>query len=75
MDSTVCVTVEISDKSWVVGMRSPAGPERTSLHKLKAGDVASLVGKIEHGRHLAARKLGAAPSVLLTCEPVTRVSG
>ena len=41
--STLYVAIEISRKSWVVGLKSPAG-ERIGLHPLAAADVEGLKG-------------------------------
>ncbi len=40
------VAVEVSTKSWVVGISSPDSPSTIRIHTLAAGDTASLVAKI-----------------------------
>ena len=39
--TTVYVAIEISRKSWLVGIKSPQG-EKIGLHTLRAADVAGL---------------------------------
>ena len=55
--STLYVAVEISGKSWVVGLKSPLG-EKIGLHTLGAADVAGLKGLLEHHRSRAEQALG-----------------
>ena len=47
--STLYVAIEISRKSWVVGLKSPSS-ERIGLHSLAASDVEGLKTRIEHHR-------------------------
>ena len=57
--TTLYVAIEISRKSWVVGIKSPLG-EKIGLHTLGAADVASLRGLLEQHRVRAQRTLGQA---------------
>ena len=54
--STLYVAVEISRKSWVVGLKSPLG-ERIGLHSIGAADVEGLKGLIEDHQAKAERTL------------------
>ncbi len=49
--------IEISRKSWVVGLKSPLA-EKIGLHTLGAADVAGLKGLLEQHRSRAERALG-----------------
>ena len=62
--STVYVAVELSDKSWVVGIGLPADPGKVRIHVLKPGDADGLVAKIDQ----ACTRAGGSPRVLLTYE-------
>ena len=62
--STVYVAVELSDKSWVVGIGLPADPGKVGMHVLKPGDADGLVAKIDQ----ACTRAGGSPRVLLTYE-------
>ena len=55
--TTLYVAIEVSGKSWVVGLKSPLG-EKIGLHTLGAADVASLKGLLEQHRSRAERSLG-----------------
>ena len=55
--TTLYVAIEISRKSWVVGLKSPLG-EKIGLHTLGAADVASLKGLLEQHRSRAEQSLG-----------------
>ena len=46
---TLYVAIEISRKSWVVGIKSPTG-ERISMHSLEPADVKGLSDLIERHR-------------------------
>ena len=61
--STLYVAIEISRKTWVVGLKSPAGG-RIGLHPLAAADVEGLKTLIEHHRAKAERVLGSELRVL-----------
>ena len=65
--STLYIAIEISRKSWVVGLKSPAG-ERIGLHPLGAADVEGLKTLIEHHRAKAKRALGREMRVLCCYE-------
>ena len=65
--STLYVAIEISRKSWVVGLKGPAG-ERIGLHSLAAADVEGLKTRIEHHRAKAERVLGSEVRVLCCYE-------
>ena len=55
--TTLYVAIEISRKSWIVGLKSPLG-EKIGLHTLGAADVASLKGLLEQHRSRAEQSLG-----------------
>ena len=55
--ATLYVAIEISRKSWVVGLKSPLG-EKIGLHTLGAADVAGLKGLLEQHRSRAEQSLG-----------------
>ena len=59
---TVFVAVELSQRKWLVTLRSP-DRDRISRHKLEGGDHAGLLALIEQIRARAAKKLGAVPAV------------
>ena len=65
--STLYVAIEISRKSWVVGITSPAS-ERIGLYSLGAADVEGLRNLIEQQRAKAERSLGREVSVLCCYE-------
>ena len=55
--TTLYVAIEVSRKSWVVGLKSPLG-EKIGLHTLGAADVAGLKGLLEQHRSRARQSLG-----------------
>ena len=61
---TLYVAIEISRKSWVVGIKSPTS-ERIGLHSLAPADVEGLRDLIERQRAKAERALG--PEVRVLC--------
>lgn len=65
--STLYVAIEISAKSWVVGIKCPSG-QRIGLHTLAAADTAGLGRLIASGRAGAERSLGCAVRVLCCYE-------
>ena len=65
--STLYVAIEISRKSWVVGIKGPSGA-RIGLHALAAADVEGLRDPIERHRTKAERALGRAVGVLCCYE-------
>ena len=65
--STLYVAIEISRKSWVVGVKSPAS-ERIGLHTLGPADVAGLRALIARHRAKAERALGRGVRVLCCYE-------
>ncbi len=65
--STLYVAVEISAKSWVVGIKSPTN-ERIGLHSLGAADVDGLRDLVERQRAKAERALGGDVRVLCCYE-------
>ena len=65
--STLYVAIEISRKSWVVGLKSPSS-ERIGLHPLAAADVEGFKTRIEHHRAKAERVLGSEVRVLCCYE-------
>ena len=64
---TLYVAIEVSRKSWVVGIKGPAS-ERIGLHSLGAADVESLRDLIEHQRAKAERTIGHEVRVLCCYE-------
>ena len=64
---TLYVAIEVSRKSWVVGIKGPAS-ERIGLHSLGAADVESLRDLIEHQRAKAERTIGREVRVLCCYE-------
>ena len=62
--STLYVAVEVSDKSWVVGIGDPQDPGKVSMHTLPPADAEGLVAKIGN----ACDRAGDPPRVLLTYE-------
>jgi transposase len=60
---TIFVTVELSQKTWLVTLHSP-DRDRISRHKLAGGDHCGLLVLLESIRARAAVKLGSAPKVV-----------
>jgi len=60
--ATICLAIELSMKSWLVVIHSPARG-RLSRHKLAAGDGDGLLNLIARERGRAARTLGQMPAV------------
>ena len=65
--TTLYVAIEISRKSWVIGIKSPQG-EKIGLHTLRAADVADLKNMIEQRRFRAEQALGGAVNVRVCYE-------
>ena len=65
--STPYVAIEISAKSWVVGIKGPTS-ERIGLHSLGAADVDDLKDLVERQRAKAERDLGREVRVLCCYE-------
>ena len=65
--STLYVAIEISAKSWVVGIKGPTS-ERIGLHSLGAADVEGLKDLVERQRAKAERDLGREVRVLCCYE-------
>ena len=65
--STLYVAIEVSRKSWVVGIKSPSGA-RIGLHTLRASDTDGLRDLIERHRTKAERAVGRAVGVLCCYE-------
>ena len=61
--NTVYVAIEVSRKSWVVGIKSPVS-ERIGLHTIGAANVEALGNLIEHHRAKAERALDCEIGVL-----------
>jgi transposase len=61
--STIFVTIELSQKSWLITMHSP-DKDRISRHKLEGGDHAGLLALVDRVRERATRALGAVPAVV-----------
>jgi len=70
------VAIEISRKSWAVGLKSPLG-EKIGLYTLAAADVASLKGLLEQHRTRAEKSLGRGGGEMRVCYEAgaTRGSG
>jgi len=60
---TIFVTIELSQKTWLVTLHSP-DRDRISRHKLEGGDHAGLLALLERIRGRAAGKLGSAPKIV-----------
>jgi transposase len=60
---TIFVTIELSQKTWLVTLHSP-DRDRISRHKLEGGDRAGLLALLERIRGRAAGKLGSAPKIV-----------
>ena len=63
-EGTVYVAVEVSRKSWVVGVHAPDLGGGVGLHRLPAADVAGLAALIGRARKASDRGPGARPRVL-----------
>jgi len=62
-NGTIFVAIELSQRNWLVVMRSPER-DRISHHKLDGGDFDGLLRLIETARARAARALGLEPAVV-----------
>ena len=60
---TIFVTVELSQRSWLVTMHCP-DKDKISRHKLEGGDHAGLLALIDRMRDRAGRVLGVVPAVV-----------
>ena len=60
---TIFVSIELSQKSWLVTLHSP-DRDRISRHKIEGGDHAGLLALLESVRARAAGKLGLAPKIV-----------
>jgi len=60
---TIFVSVELSQKTWLVTLHSP-DRDRISRHKLEGGDHVGLLGLLESIRTRAALRLGTVPKVV-----------
>lgn len=60
---TIFVTIELSQKIWLVTLHSP-DRDRISRHKLEGGDHSGLLVLLDSVRARAAGKLGSAPKVV-----------
>ncbi len=67
-EGTVYVAVEVSRKSWVVGVHAPDSGGGVGLHRLPAADVAGLAALIERAREAPDRAPGERPRVLCAYE-------
>ena len=65
--NTVYVAIEISRKSWVIGIKSPVS-DRIGLHTIEAADVEALQDLIERHRAKAERGLEREVRALNCCE-------
>src|ERR1700739_3437511 len=59
---TIFVAIELSQKSWLVTLHSPAR-DKISRHKLEGGDHAGLLALIARERDRASRAAGGVPVV------------
>ena len=59
--------VEVSRKSWVVGVRTP-DTERIELHTIPAADAGALTGLLDRARGAVERRRGVRPRVLCAYE-------
>ncbi len=64
---TIYVAIELSGKSWVVGIKSP-GSVKVGLHTLKTSDTRGLIALIERHREDALKKTGSTARVLCCYE-------
>ena len=62
-DTTLHVAIELSGKSWVVGVKPP-GSGKVGLHVLKTSDTRGLIALIERHRKVASDKSGSAVRAL-----------
>jgi transposase len=62
-NGTIFVAIELSQRTWLVVMRSP-DRDRMSHHQLAGGDHCGLLALIETVRARAARTLGSVPAVV-----------
>ena len=62
-DTTLYVAIELSGKSWVVGVKTP-GSGKVGLHVLKPSDTPALIALIERHREVASNKTGSAVRVI-----------
>ena len=62
-DTTLYVAIELSGKSWVVGVKTP-GSGKVGLHVLKPSDTLALIALIERHREVASNKAGTAVRVI-----------
>jgi transposase len=62
-NGTIFVAIELSQRNWLVVMRSP-DRDRIAHHKVAAGAFDSLLALIEMVKTRAVRKVGAAPAVV-----------
>ena len=66
-DATLYVAIELSGKSWVVGVKAP-GSGKVGLHVLKPSDTPALIALIDRHHEAASGKSGAAVRVLCCYE-------
>ena len=71
-DVTVYVAIELSAKSWVVGLKTP-GSDKIGLHVLKPSDACGLGALIERYREDASERAGSAARVLVAMKRVSRL--
>jgi len=60
---TIFVTIELSQKTWLVTLHSP-DKDKMSRHRLEGGNHAELLALIDRIRERAARALGGVPAVV-----------
>jgi len=60
--STICVAIELSQKTWLVTMHRP-DRDKISRRKVQGGDHAGLLALIDRVRDRAVRRLGAVAAV------------
>ena len=64
---TIYVAIELSGKSWVIGVKPP-GSGKVGLHTLKTSDTRGLIALIERHREDALKKTGSTVRVLCCYE-------
>jgi len=62
-DTTIFVSIELSRKSWLIGVHTPLA-DKIGLHKIEAGDSASLLTLIRQLSGKVARMTGTLVTVL-----------
>ncbi len=66
-EHTLYAALELSKNSWLLAIQVP-GRDNPSLHPIKGGDAAGLIGKLDAARERMAKVVGRAPEVTLCYE-------